>query len=199
MGSELGVGVALVLLSMTILVSCGGALRPTLHSSRQSLSALDWVRRVDAPGSWHRIATPTGNAVLAAPPSFTPIRADPGSISAAVRGIDGSIVAYLNVTPQQGAERLQGFGTFRVNLLGDDHDYAVHMTGIAQALPFKGGVGSCVTDHYVTRVNNNRYHEIACLVRGRHGGDVVVAAAANASWIHYRPVLRDVIDSFSVM
>ncbi len=104
----------------------------------------------------------------------------------------------MNVTPQQGDERLHGFGTFRANLLGHDHDYAVRVDAVAEGLAFKRGVGSCVTDDYVTRVDNNHYREIACLVVGHHGGDVVVATASSASWAHYRQTLREVVASFTV-
>ena len=136
--------------------------------------------------------------MLSPPPSFALINGDPGSVSTAVKGRTGAVVAYLNVTPHQGSERLHGFGAFRTSLLSRDHDYAVHVDAMAEGLAFKGGVGSCVIDHYLTRVGNNRYREIACLVVGKRGGNVVVATATDARWSLYRQALREAVASFVV-
>lgn len=126
-----------------------------------------------APTNWHRVVTPAGTAVLSYPPSFRPVDGDPLSVSVAV-GRGPRYIAYLNVTPQQGNERLRNFAAFRVNLLGDDDAKRVHQDGMAQGLRFRGGQGSAVLDDYVTRVRNNHFKEIAALVVGRHGGWVIV-------------------------
>jgi hypothetical protein len=126
------------------------------------------------------------------------VAGDPGSVSAAVRTSHGRLVAYLNATPHQGAERPRGFAAFRVRLLADDHDEAVHREAAAEGLPFLGGHGSCVIDAYVTRVRHHRYREIACLVVGAHASTVVVAAAVAASWNQFRPLLQQSIAAFTV-
>ena len=132
------------------------------------------------------------------PPSFAPLTGDPGSISAAVRSGTGPLRVYLNVTPQQGDERARGFAAFRVRLLGSEHDRSVHQAAAAEGLRFRGGTGSCVVDDYVTRIGHNHYREIACFVTGAHGASVVVAAATTADWSHFRPVLRQAVNSFAV-
>ncbi|MGH9206414.1 MAG: hypothetical protein ACRD1G_07640 [Acidimicrobiales bacterium] len=119
-------------------------------------------------------------------------------MSAGVTAKSGKLVAYLNVTPQQGDEKRKGFANFRVNLNGEDHDKDVHLDATAEGVRFRGGTGSCVVDDYHTRLGDNHYREIACLVVGRHGGSVLVAAAADADWARFRPLLRQAVDSFAV-
>ena len=140
-----------------------------------------WLVPTSAPTNWDHVVTPAGTAVLSYPPSFRPVHGDPLSVSVAV-GRGPRYIAYLNVTPQQGNERLQDFAAFRVNLLGDDDAKRVHEDGMAQGLRFRGGQGSAVLDDYVTRVGNNHYKEIAAFVVGRHGGWVIVGAALDTDY-----------------
>jgi hypothetical protein len=186
------------LVGAIVLALCGTLVAGSPAAFRHPSGAFDWERFAKAPAAWLRISTPSGDAVLSSPPSFAPIKGDPGSVSTAVVGGTGNVVAYLNVTPQQGGERRHGFGAFRASLLRHDHDYAVHVDAVAEGLAFNGGVGSCVIDDYLTRVGNNPYREIACLVVGRHGGTVVVATAAGASWSLYRQTLREAVASITV-
>jgi hypothetical protein len=119
-------------------------------------------------------------------------------VSAAVRTRDGGVVAYLNATPEQGSERPRGFAAFRVHLLAEDHDEAVHEEASAEGLAFLGGRGSCVIDSYVTRIRHHRYREIACLVVGSQAGTVVVAAALTARWNRFRSLLQQAVAAFTV-
>jgi hypothetical protein len=105
--------------------------------------------------------------------------------------------AYLNVTPRQGAEQLPGFAAFRIERLGDE-DLAVHEIATAQSIAFSGAVGSCVNDDYRTRIGNNHYEELTCLVAGRHSQYVIVAAALFADWNHFAPLLRTALAAFRV-
>jgi hypothetical protein len=144
------------------------------------------------------VALPS-RAALAYPPSFRPVGADPGSVSAAVEVSPGPYVAYLNATPREGPERLHGFADFRVRLLSDDHDESVRLEAAGERLAFQGGTGSCVIDRYVTRVGHHEYREIACLVVDAHGaGDVVVATALTSRWTRYERQLMTAVRAFSI-
>jgi hypothetical protein len=156
-----------------------------------------WESPTSAPITWHHVVTPAGTAVLSYPPSFRTVRSDSGSVSVAV-GQGPRYVAYLNVTPHQGNERLQDFATFRVNFLRDDDATRVHEEGVAQNLRFQGGVGSGVLDDYFTRVGHNHYREIAALVTGRHGGWVIVGASLDADYGRFRQILQQAVSSFVV-
>jgi hypothetical protein len=160
--------------------------------------AFRWLVPSPAPPGWLRLVTPTTAATLSYPPAFAPVPGDPGSVSAAVRTGTGTYLAYLNATPRQGAERPRDFATFRVHLLGEDHDEAVHEEAAEEGLAFRGGRGSCVLDSYVTRVRHRHYREIACLVVGAHASTVVVAAALTTTWGQFRAVLQRSVAAFTV-
>ena len=169
------------------------------HSeSRTESGSFGWLSPEVAPATWHRVTTQSGEAVLSYPPPFMPIAGDHGSASAAVESRTGKILAYVNVTPGEGDEQLKGFGRFRVHLIGKDDDRDVHLDSSAEDLAFRGGTGSCVIDDYLTRVGNNHYKEIACLVVGQHASSVVIAAGANADWTHFLPLLRESVASFRI-
>jgi hypothetical protein len=104
---------------------------------------------------------------------------------------------YLNVTPRQGAEQPQGFSAFRIDRLGDE-DSAVHEIAAAEDVRFAGAVGSCVSDDYRTRIGDNHYEEIACLVTGQRSQYVIVAAALFADWGRLAPTLRTAVAAFKV-
>ncbi len=156
-----------------------------------------WLMAAAAPPDWARADLASGGAQLSYPPSFAPLSGDAGTVSAAVRDTRGKVLAYVNATPRQGDERLKGFGAFRVGLLRHE-DPTVIEEAAREGLAFRGGHGSCVIDHYVTRIDHNRYREVACLAQGRHTSAVVVAAATEATWRQFEPVLRQVIASFAV-
>ena len=60
----------------------------------------------------------------------------------------------------------------------------------------RGGSGRCVIDNYTTKIHNNHYDEIACIVRGAHATSVLVAAAAAAAWQANHALLEKVVSSY---
>jgi hypothetical protein len=192
---------ALSTLVILILAFSGGPLLASTNGARRgpprALGPFGWLVPNEAPPDWPRAVLPSGGAQLSYPPFFAPLAGDAGTVSAAVRDAQGKFLAYVNATPRQGDERLKGFGRFRVGLLRHE-DPTVIEEAATEGLAFRGGRGSCVIDHYVTRINHNRYREVACLVQGPHGSAVVVAAATEATWRQFEPGLRQVIASFAV-
>lgn len=193
-----GAALGVTLLVVTVFPSTGAPAASTAHRRGPVSGSFGWLMPHPAPPTWHRVATPSGGAVLAYPTSFSPIAGDAGSVSAGLTNSTGQLVAYVNVTPRQGAEELKGFGHLRLSLIGKDDDKDVRLQGTGEGLPFRRGTGSCVMDDYRTRIGNNHYREIACLVVGKHAANVVVAAVANQDWVRYRTQLRQVIASFTV-
>jgi hypothetical protein len=184
--------------SVVIAVSVAPAVGLRSHRPRAPSGPFGWLLPAPPPAAWSRQVVSSAGATLAYPPGFAPIAGDPGTFSAAVRTTTGSFRAYLNVTPRQGNEELRGFAGFRVDRLAEEHNQSVHEEAAAEGLAFQGGLGSCVLDDYVTRIGHNHYREIACFVIGRHGGAVVVAAAATSTWNRFEPLLRRAVASFAV-
>jgi hypothetical protein len=119
-------------------------------------------------------------------------------VSAARLGPDGQYLLYLNATPQQGQESLRNWASYRLRLLRSDDGSRASLAAAAGNQPFRGGTGSCVIDHYVTRVRSNRYTELACLVQGRTGASVIVTAAPTALWLSARAVLARAVSAYTV-
>ncbi len=184
-----------------IVIVSGG--QPAASTTRGRLGAprasgpFGWLATTAAPADWPRLVLPSGLAELSYPPSFAALAGDPGTVSAAVRDAKGRFLAYVNATPRQGDEALKGFGAFRVHLLRDENQ-TVREDAAAEGLAFRGGRGSCVVDHYLTRIGHNHYREVACLAEGRRGGAVVVAAATLSDWKQFEPLLREGVASFTV-
>jgi hypothetical protein len=169
--------------------------------TRQGPGPFAGLRPAAAPLGWNRfdVPLPGGLATLSSPPSFAPFAGDRGTASTAVRDRADRIRAYLNVTPRQGDERARGFAEYRVRLLAGDHDQSVHLEAAAEGLEFQGGRGSCVLDHYVTRIGHHHYRELACFVVGRRGdAAVIVAAATTADWSRFQKQLRRAVASFAL-
>jgi len=161
-------------------------------------TAFAWLVPAAAPANWPVLVAPA-SVTLAYPPSFRPVGGDPGSVSAALASPRSPYLAYLNATPRQGREQPHGFAAFRVALLGEDHDEAVHLEAAREGIRFRVGVGSCVMDRYTTRVGHHPYREIACLVVDPHGrGAVVVAAATTSTWARYERLLETAVAAFTV-
>jgi hypothetical protein len=151
-----------------------------------------------APSGWQHITLPNGTAVLYYPPSMHRVSGDSDAVSAARLGPDGKFLLYLNATPRQGGETLRDWSSYRLRVLtGDDASGAV-LDGAAVDQRFRGGTGSCVIDHYVTRVDAHRYTELACLVQGRRGASVIVAAAPTALWPSERALLAQAVSAYTV-
>ncbi len=154
-----------------------------------------WFKPAAPPADWEALVLPSGSAVLFFPPSMRPIHSDVGSVSAA-QGSSGHYVAYLNATPQQGNEQLSTWATFRLERLREENGEPAQEVARAVGLAFRGGKGSCVIDDYFTRHKLRRFREIACLVRGRSTGSVVVAAAPTADWARVGPRLERAVAAY---
>jgi hypothetical protein len=151
-----------------------------------------------APAGWPHLALPNGTAVLSYPPSLRRLAGDTDAVSAARLGPDRAFQVYLNATPRQGSERLQGWAAFRLRLLRSDDAASAHQDAAAEGVKFRGGTGSCVIDDYVTRIGGHHYQEIACLVQGRTSASVIVAAAPAARWARARPLLFRAVAAYLV-
>jgi hypothetical protein len=188
---------------VTLAICCALAVGGCASANRSSSGvpngtvAFEGIEPVEPPSGWLRLMTPAGDAVLTYPPSFRPVRSDPGSVSVAVGAAPHVYVGYLNVTPRQGAEQPHGFSAFRIGRLGDE-DTAVHEIAASENVAFAGAVGSCVNDEYRTRVGDNHYEEITCLVSGQRTQYVIVAAALFADWDRFAPTLRTALAAFKV-
>src|SRR6516165_9887665 len=135
------------------------------------------------------LALPGGTAVLSYPPSLRQIHGDADAVSVARLGPGSAIQLYLNATPRQGTETLAHWAAFRLALLRADDAATAHQDATAAGVKFRGGTGSCVIDDYITRIGAHHFQEIACLVQGRTGASVIVAAAPAAQWAQARPLL----------
>jgi hypothetical protein len=151
-----------------------------------------------APAGWRHLELPNGNAVLSYPPSLRRLAGDTDAVSAARLSPGGAFQLYLNATPRQGSERLQGWAAFRLKVLRSDDAASAHQDAAAQGVKFRGGTGSCVIDTYVTRIGGHHYQEIACLVQGRTSASVIVAAAPATRWARARPLLLRAVAAYLV-
>ena len=156
------------------------------------------LRPAAAPAGWPRLALPNGTAVLFYPPSLHRLAGDTDAVSAARLRPGRAFQLYLNATPRQGSERLQGWAGFRLRLLRSDDAASARQDAAAQGVKFRGGAGSCVIDSYVTRIGGHHYQEIACLVQARTSASVIVAAAPAAAWARARPLLLRAVAAYLV-
>ena len=154
-----------------------------------------WLRPAPAPAAWRTSPLPDGTARLAYPRRWGSIRSDPGTVSAALRSEKGRILGYLNATPQEGAETLSNWSSFRLDHNRDEGDVGVKLVASGTNLRFRGARGSCVIDDY--RSSSGRgYREIACIVAGAGATTVVVGAAPPAQWPRQGPAIERAISSF---
>ena len=151
-----------------------------------------------APASWPRLTLPNGTAVLSYPPSLRRSASDTDAVSADQVSTGGMVQLYLNATPRQGPERLQGWAAFRLRLLRSDDAASADEVAAAEGVRFRGGTGSCIIDTYVTRIGGHHYEEIACLVKGQASASVIVAAAPAAMWAQERPLLLQAVAAYLV-
>jgi hypothetical protein len=157
-----------------------------------------WFSAAAAPASWHRDRLPNGAGVLAAPLAFRRLHADPGTVARGL-GPAGRPVPtiYLDATPQQGSESLAGWARFRLAHLKDDDASSAHLDAAAEGLRFQGGIGSCVLDDYVTKVQAHHFRELACFVHGAHGGSVIVAATLARNWHIYSALAERSVEAYA--
>lgn len=156
------------------------------------------LRPAAAPAGWRHLPLPDGTAVLSYPPSLHQVAGDSDAVSAARLSPDGAFQLYLNATPRQGSERLQGWAAFRLRLLRSDDATWARQDAAAEGVKFRGGTGSCVIDDYITRIGGHHYQEVACLVQGRTSASVIVAASPAARWAEARPLLLQAVAAYLV-
>ena len=153
-----------------------------------------WLRPAPAPAGWV-VAHLRDGAALAYPSGWGRVKSDPGTVSAArVAPSSGLVTEYLNATPQQSDETLENWARFRVSHNVEEGDSHEQLLAAARNLSFRSGRGSCVIDRY--RTVRTGYEEIACLVRGRAGEAVIVAAAQVRQWSRSAPALERAVSAF---
>jgi hypothetical protein len=170
------------------------------HERRQAPTlSLAWFSATAAPARWHHDPLPGGAGVLAAPPQFQRLHADPGTVARGLGQAGQALPAvYLDATPQQGDESLAGWPRFRLAHLTDDDASSADIDAAAAGLRFQGGIGSCVLDDYVTKVQANHFREVACFVHGQHGGSVIVAATLARDWNTYSALVERSVEAYAV-
>jgi hypothetical protein len=151
-----------------------------------------------APAGWHRVSLPNGTAVLSYPPSLRRVASDADAISVGRLSPAGRYLLFLNATPRQGTENLRHWAAFRLSLLRSDEASSAHQDGAVSGVRFRGGTGSCVNDDYVTKIGSHHYEELACLIYGKSGGSVIVAAAPAAQWPRVRLLLERAVAAYLV-
>jgi hypothetical protein len=172
--------------------SQGGAASASAGQGGAASGPFTWLHPQPPPANWKVATIPTG-AAMAYPTDWEPQRGDPGTVTAALTGPDDQILGYLNLTPRQGAETLANWSSFRVDHNADEGDRDVQRLAEAGGLQFRSGRGTCVKDAYST-ITDARYIEIACLVSGRRGDAVIVAAAPPKDWTRESGTLERAVE-----
>jgi hypothetical protein len=158
--------------------------------------AFSWLHPSRAPDGWARATIASGDATLFYPADWSGIPGDRGTVTAALRDSAGAYLGYLNVTPRQGAEKLQGWAGFRIRRNSGEGDEHVHELAAAEHLRFREARGSCVIDDYLSRVGSHPYREIACIVAGEHSVSVFVGAALRPDWATLGRILESAASDF---
>jgi hypothetical protein len=127
------------------------------------------------------------------PASWSPQHGDSGTATVALRTGKGAFLGYLNITPQQGPETLNGWASFRIHHNHEEGDLNVRRLASASGLHFRTGHGSCVTDSYGTDTHSH-YIEIACLVAGAKATTVIVGAAPPSDWSREATVIERAVE-----
>jgi hypothetical protein len=151
-----------------------------------------------APPGWPHLALPDGTAVLSPPALAAAARRGHRRRLRRPAGPGRRVPALPQRHPRQGSERPPGWAAFRVRLLRSDDAASARQDATAEGVQFRGGTGSCVIDDYVTRIGGHHYKEVACLVQGRTGASVIVAAAPAARWARARPLLFRAVAAYLV-
>jgi hypothetical protein len=202
--------IALVVLAAALVSGCGSSAHPATSTDHDEAAttgpapvtlggasnpaAFAWLHPAAVPPGW-AVAHMSDRAVLAYPSSWQRVHSDPQTVSAARSDArTGLIEQYLNATPQQGGETLQNWSTFRPGHNQEEGDSHIQVIAAARGLRFRDGQGSCVIDRY--RTPRTTYQEIACLVSGPHGGNVIVAATQPAHWAQDAPTLEQAVSAF---
>ncbi len=177
--------------------ACSSAVQsPGTRAGQSAEAPSAWFNAAPAPAGWKTLELPEGTGVLSIPPDAAPAQSDPGSVSATVSSSTGDLRMYLNATPRQGSESLDNWSAFRLDHLADENSSPPTKIADRNGMAFLGGTGSCVEESYLTRVGNNRYREMACLVAGSKGISVLIVAASADSWPLYGPVLEQAVNAY---
>jgi hypothetical protein len=155
-----------------------------------------WLAQTSLPSGWTRLDGVPRLGSLPVPPGFRAVAGDRGSLTAALFGPGGAYLGYLNATPIEGGELLQGWPEFRLKHLRDDDARQVHVDAAAQAVRTRTALRSCVIDDYVTRVGQHRFHEVACLVMYHSVGRVIVAASPSGDPAHVFDTLERAVATY---
>ncbi|HEV2244981.1 MAG TPA: hypothetical protein VGR98_28355, partial [Streptosporangiaceae bacterium] len=149
-GGVIALGLALAVAAATLAIAFWPArsATPTRMLDRAALVPAP----APAPPGWHHLTLPNGTAVLFYPPTMHRVSGDSDAVSAARLGPDGQYLLYLNATPRQGQESLRNWASYRLRFLRSDDASRASLDAAAGNQAFRGGTGSCVIDHYVTRV-----------------------------------------------
>jgi hypothetical protein len=155
-----------------------------------------WLAHTSPPTGWSRLAGSPPLGGLPIPPAFRPAPGDTGTLTAALTGRNGEYVGYLNATPLEGGERLQGWPAFRLDHLREDDAISANADAAIQEMHVGPTVRSCVIDDYVTRANAHHFHEVACLVMQGHAGSVIVAATPAGDPAGVWPLLERAVAAY---
>jgi hypothetical protein len=194
-----GAGAAAAMLTALCLAlpGCSSGQPSARSGTGQPVSAgFGWFHAGPAPGAWRHASLAGRRATLSYPGWLRPMHGDPGTVTVGSTTRSGRVQVYLNVTPEQGGETLRNWTEFRPEHLREDGQYAVHLDAVSPRLRFRGGTGRCVIDSYTTKIHNNHYDEIACIVQGAHATSVLVAATPAAAWRANRALLEDVVSAY---
>ncbi len=191
------VGVAAVAVALPAGTAGARHAAPVADRSAGGGLGFAWLQPGRAPRGWAHVSTPSGDATLSYPPTWTPLPGDPGTVTAALRDAAGNYHGYLNVTPRQGDEHLSTWAAFRLGRNREEGDTDVRALASAQGLHFRDALGSCVIDDYRSRVGAHPYREVACLVTGRRATDVLIGATLQPDWTTLGPDIERAVSSFS--
>lgn len=171
---------------------------PAHPAATTPVSAFSALVPAPAPAGWASLTLPNGTAVLSYPPALHRVISDSDAVSAARLAPGGAYLLYLNATPRQGGENLRNWAAYRLRVLRAEDASSAREDAAAAGLAFLGGTGSCVIDDYLTRIGAHHYQELACLVQGRRGASVIVAAAPASRWASARPLLERAVAAYRV-
>jgi hypothetical protein len=182
----------------SLMLALAGSPGPGHTRAATPVSAFRALVPAPAPAGWSGLPLPNGTAVLSYPPALRPVLSDGDAVSAARLSPGGGYLLYLNATPRQGGENLQDWAAYRLRVLRAEDASSAREDAAATGLAFLGGTGSCVVDDYITRIGAHHLEELACLVQGRAGASVIVAAAPAARWAQSRPLLERAVAAYRV-
>jgi hypothetical protein len=156
-----------------------------------------WLEQTSLPQGWTQLDGASSVRPLPVPPGFRAVAGDHGTLTAVLFGPGGAYLGYLNATPRQGGERLQGWPEFRLEHLRNDDARSAREDTAAQLVRTGTALRSCVVDDYVTRVGHHHFHEVACLVMQHSTGSVIVAATPSDDPAHVWAVLQRAVAAYS--